>query len=204
MRRETLVPAEQLDAVITVLYADAERLEWETLPPHERSRVYGRWTEDPRIGVVLGKYMAPEAARSWIKDGPMKEYSRARRGTGRYARFGREAGTTPADIVQAALGAEATVVTGSEGIKPSHCLAELNTTRAYVTWGEPRNFRNLLWAALRAAVDGMDAHIVVMQPSDRISPSDEIQLHKTLATRCGLSVHHMREHLAPATQRRTP
>lgn len=195
-RRETLLPAEQHDQVVTALYADADRLGWETLPLQERSRVYSRWVEDQKIGAVLAKYMTPEAARLWVKDGPMKEYARARRGTGRYARFGREAGTTSLDIVWTALGNEATVVEGSEGTKPAHCRAVVGEGEVYVTWDQARNFRNLLWAALRAAVDGQDAHIVVLEPPDRVTPSDEMQLHKTLAVRCGLTVHHMRERAA--------
>lgn len=196
-RRETLLPAQQHDQVVTALYADADRVGWETLPLQERSRLYSRWVENLQIGAVLVKYMTPEAARLWIKDGPMKEYARSRRGTGRYARFGKEATTTSLDIVRTALGAEGLVIEGSEGTKPAHCRAVAGGAEAYVTWDQARNFRNLLWAALRAAVDGKDSHIVVMEPADRVTPSDEMQLHKTLAVRCGLTVHHMRERAAP-------
>ena len=48
--------------------------------------MYTQWVESTNpIGRILAPYMTPEAARSWIKDGPMKEYSRANRGAGRYA-----------------------------------------------------------------------------------------------------------------------
>jgi hypothetical protein len=200
MSRDKLLPAEQLASVVTLLYREAERLGWDTLPPQDRSRIYSRWVEDERVGGILGRYMTPEAARSWIKDGPMKEYSRARRGTGRYARFGREGGTTTIDVVHVALGSEATVVPGSEGVKPFHCFATRGDSQVYVTWGEARNFRNLLWAALQAALQGTDAHIVVMEQPDRITPSAETQSHRALATRCGLTVHHMREQLGRATR----
>jgi hypothetical protein len=193
MTREKLLPAERHDAVVTALYADAERRGWDTLSPQERSRVYSQWVEQEHIGGVLAPYMTPEAARSWIKDGPMKEYARAQRGTGRYARFGRAATTTTTDIARAALGPDAAVLAGSEGIKPDHCIATRGDDSAYVTWGDASNFRNLLWAALRAAVAGCPAHIVVLEPPDRITPTEQTRLHQALGQRCGLAVHHLRE-----------
>ncbi len=193
MRRETLLPAERHDAVVTALYADADHRGWATMSPQDRSRVYSQWVEQEHMGGVLCRYMTPEAARSWIKDGPMKEYARAQRGTGRYARFGRVATTTTTDIVRAALGSDADVAAGSEGVKPAHCRATRGDGTAYVTWGEASNFRNLLWAALRAAVAGADAHIVVLESPDRVSPTEETRLHRALGQRCGLGVHHLRE-----------
>lgn len=202
MRRDTLLPEEQLSLVITALYADAEDRGWDTLSLADRSRAYGDWVDDERIGGVLTKYMAPEAARSWIKDGPMKEYNRANRGTGRYARFGRQGGTGPADIVVKALGTEASVIEGSVGVKPSHCHATTPSGETvYLAWGEARNFRDLLWAALRISVErGLDAHIVVMEPPGRTTTAEAILMQKSLADRCGLTVHHMRERLGYRNQ----
>lgn len=197
MKRDALLPEEQLTLVVGTLYADAEKHGWDSLPLTDRSRAYSDWVEDERVGGILTKYMSPEAARSWIKDGPMKEYNRATRGTGRYARFGRHGGTGPADVALIAIGPEATVVEGSVGVKPSHCHAVTSAgDTAYIAWGEARNFRNLLWAALRASVeDGRDAHVVVMEPPGKATTTDEVLNHKALAERCGLTVHHMRERL---------
>jgi hypothetical protein len=197
MRREALLPDEQLSLIVTTLYADAEKHGWDSLPLVDRSRAYSEWVEDERVGGVLTKYMTPEAARSWIKDGPMKEYNRAARGTGRYARFGRQGGTGPADVAVTALGPGARIVEGSVGVKPSHCHAITPSGDiAYLAWGEARNFRNLLWAALRACVEGgFDAHVVVMEPPGKATTTDDVLTHNALAERCGLGVHHMRERL---------
>lgn len=197
MRRDALLPDEQLSLVVTALYADADHRGWDTLPLADRTRAYGDWVEDMHVGGILTKYMTPEAARSWIKDGPMKEYSRAARGTGRYARFGRQGGTGPNEIALTVLGQGARIVVGSVGVKPSHCLAITPAGETvYLAWGETKNFRNLLWATLRASVEsGHDAHIVVMEPPGRATTTDEIQAHKALAARCGLGIHHMRERL---------
>jgi len=198
MSRDRLIPEPQLATVIRALYAAADRLQWDTLPLAERSRTYSAWVEDPNIGGVLTRYMTPEAARSWIKDGPMKEHSRARRGAGRYARFGRAAGTTAVDIAWHILGRGTKIVAGSEGVKPFHCRVELADHEVFLVWGEARNYRNLLWAALRASVrDGIDAHIVVMEPPGQPTPADDAHFHIAVARRCGLAAHHMREHLAP-------
>jgi hypothetical protein len=198
MSRDKLIPEQQLGAVVTALYAEAERLQWDTLGPNDRTRAYSAWVEASHIGGVLTRYMTPEAARTWIKDGPMKEYSRARRGAGRYKRFGRPAGTTALDIARHTLGQNATIVVGTEGDKPFHCRVELPDREVFLVWGEARNYRNLLWAALRTSViDNIDAHIVVMEPPGQPTPTEDVRLHKAIAKRCGLTAHHMREHLAP-------
>jgi hypothetical protein len=197
MRRDALLPDEQLTLVVTALYTDADARGWGSLSLADRSRAYSEWIEDGRVGVILTKYMTPEAARSWIKDGPMKEYSRATRGTGRYARFGRHGGTGPADVAATALGPGAQVVEGSVSVKPSHCLATTASGEVvYIAWDEARNFRSIVWAALRASVeDGYDAHVVVMEPPGKATTTDDILSHKALAQRCGIEVHHMRERL---------
>lgn len=197
MKRDALLPDEQLSLVVTALYADADLRGWDTLPLADRSRAYGDWVEDENVGGILTKYMTPEAARSWIKDGPMKEYRRAARGTGRYARFGRQGGTAPDEVALTVLGQGARIVDGSFGVKPSHCQAITATGETvYLAWGEATNFRNLLWAALRASVEsGHDAHLVVMEPPGRATTTDDILTHKALTERCGLGIHYMRERL---------
>lgn len=200
MTRDTLLPPEQLARVVQALYEDAERLGWETLPLRDRSRTYSGWVDDKRVGGILTGYMTPEAARAWIKDGPMKEYARARRGAGRYARFGKLAGTTAADVARVVLGDSARVVPSSEGIKPFHCRAQASDNKkiVFIAWGEARNYRNVLWAALRAAVtDGYEAHIVVMEPPGHNTTVKEAQLHEALARRCQITAHHMRERIMP-------
>lgn len=194
MSRDELLPRDIRADVVTVLYADAERIGWQTLSLADRSRAYSSWVEDPRIGGVLTRFMTPEHARSWLKDGPMKEFGRALRGAGRYAAHGRKGGTGPADVVWHAFGPDCHIVDGSLGSKPLHCMVEIEGENAYVTWGEAPNYRNLLWAALRASVDdGVEGHIVVMEPPGLATPGDEAKRQKALADRCGLHLHHMRE-----------
>jgi hypothetical protein len=197
--RHATVPPGQLTEVIRTLYATAERLGWEHLPPQERSTQYARWVADPAVGGVLTRYMTSEQTRSWIKDGPMKEFARARRGTGRYAQYGQPSGTGPPNLVQAALGEGWTVVDGSLGDKPSHCRARRDDETAYVTWGTAPNFRHLVWAALRAAVEtDAPAAIVVTETTERPTPEADAAWQRRIAGRCGLRITHLRERLAPA------
>jgi hypothetical protein len=202
-RRDSLLPEKQLVAVVTALYSDADVYGWAHLPPTEHTRLYAQWINDPRIGKILTRYMTPEQARSWIKDGPMKEYSNALRGVGRYARFGRQGGTTANDIAVAALGRGANVVDESEGVKPPHCRAEdAAGDEAYLAWGYARNFRNLLWAALRAAVvEKVPAHIIVLEPPGYTTPTADRTIHERMIRRCRLQLHYMPEVLGRAERR---
>lgn len=195
MSRDVLLPAKQLAAIVTALYADADESGWTHLPPSERSRLYAQWVDDPRVGKILMKYMTPEQARSWIKDGPMKEYANARRGTGRYARFGRHGGTDAGDVASAALGSGAKVLDDSEGVKPPHCHAiDAAGEHAYLVWGHAKNFRHLIWAALCAAVtDKLPAHVVVLEPPGHSTPTAESTAHRAMTSRCRLHLHYLSE-----------
>ena len=202
MKRPTFLPEEQLESVVRSLYTQADEAGWDTLGPRDRSRMYTQWVEtnDP-VGKVLTQYMTPEAARSWIKDGPMKEYARANRGVGRYAAFGRTGGTNSSDIVQHALGPGATIEEGSETVKPLRCHARTKDgRRALVLWGDFRSFKDLLWAALRAAADEGDTpHIVVLEPPGKITSTSERTRLSAIATRCDITVTYMREILGTRT-----
>lgn len=203
MRRPGIVPETQLAAVVAALYQDADEAGWETLGPRDRSRMYGEWVEAEHVGALLSQYMTPEAARSWIKDGPMKEYARANRGAGRYAEFGRSGGTAVADIVRVALGADASVVEASKRVKPFRCHATIGDTTALVTWGESRQFKDLLWAALLAATENgtPQAHVVVMEPPGRAAAPTERTRQAALASRCSVGLHYMREVLGARRRR---
>lgn len=197
MTRDNLLAIGQLDAVVTALYADAEAMDWTHLPLRDRTKAYAAWVDDPRIGGVLNRYMAPEAARAWIKDGPMKEYSKALRGSGRYARYGRSGGTTPDDIVRVALGRDWRVVEGTLGTKPFHAKAANSAGDiVYVAWDEGRNFKNVVWAALRASVEmGLPGHVVVTEPPGTVTPREQSHTYAAMARRCRLDLHFVREQL---------
>lgn len=190
-----MVPEAQLSEVITALYEDADAQSWSHLSPGDRSRAYSAWVEDERVGGILTKYMTPEAARAWIKDGPMKEYRRALRGGGRYAKFGTAGGTTAADIIAQVLGAQWSVLDGTVGDKPFHARAiGPGGATTYLAWDEARNFKNVVWAALRTSVElGIPGHVVVTEPQGATTSKDIADLHNAITERCDLSLHYVRE-----------
>ncbi len=197
--RDKLLPASVRADVVRAIYAEADRLGWQTLPLADRTAAFNRWIDDERVGGHLTRFMTPEQARSWIKDGPMKEYGRALRGAGRFAEFGRQGGTGPADVARHVLGEHAALVAGTVGSKPLHCVAELDDRTCFIAWGDDRNFKNLLWAALRASVvDGHEGHIVVLQPPGEATRGDLLKEQQSLSDRCGLRLHQMREVLGTA------
>ena len=199
MRRPSLLPDDQLAAVVSTLYGRADAEGWSNLGPSDRTRLYTGWVEDPAVGGILTRFMTPEQARAWIKDGPMKEYERASRGAGRYAAYGRSGGTTAGDVVRIALGGDAAVELGTERVKPFHCQArDSHGDLVFLAWGQSRSFKDLLWAALRAAaLECIPAHIVVMESRDVVTTNDERERQQMLADRCDIRLHRMREVLGP-------
>lgn len=187
-------PKDQTDGVVKALYAAADRLDWEHLPANRRTAQYDDWVTDPEIGGVLTKYMSSENARSWIKDGPMKEYGRARLGAGRYARFGTTIGPTADHLVRHALGAAAVVVDNSQGVKPFHCLAKVEAATTYVVWDAAKNLRHLVWAAINhlASNPGHEGCIVILETLDHPITQSEKAQHKRIAERCSIGIKYYR------------
>ena len=167
---------------------------WETLSPPARTRTLYEWIIDGRIGGVLTQFMSAGPGPLLDQGRAEKEY--ARRGEAPAAtRQVRPVGTS-ADVIRHALGNNAEI-DGLVGTKPLHCLARKaeGAGAVYVTWGDSRNFRNLLWAALRASVlDNLDAHIVVLEPRGLTTPKRRMQAPASVRPdRCSVELHHMRE-----------
>lgn len=189
------VPQETLDSVVKALYADADRLDWEHLSPSRRTAQYDQWVTDAAIGVALADFMSAENARSWIKDGPMKEYGRARQGAGRYARFGVGQGTDPHQIVLHALGPDAQLIEGSVGVKPFHCLAtRADGTTVYVTWGGAKHLRHLVWASLTKLAEDAVSEVSVVVTETMADPTTDAEKarHAAIARRCRIDLRYVR------------
>lgn len=188
------VPADKRAAVVRALYADAARVEWEHLPINQRTAQYDKWVVAPEVGGVLTEYMSAETARSWIKDGPMKEYTRAQQGAGRYAKFGSKAAVTPEQIAVRALGPSASVVSESFGVKPLHCVGRIAGHETYLSWGEAKNFRYLIWACLTYLADNPlgNAHVVVIETMADPTTASEKAQQAAIAGRCRIGLSHHR------------
>jgi hypothetical protein len=60
------------------LWQAADQIDWLALGPSEKSQYYENWAKDPKIGVVLSRYMDVRQVRVYIKDTLLKSYHRAR------------------------------------------------------------------------------------------------------------------------------
>lgn len=194
------VPRDQIESVVKALYADADRVDWEHLPPSARTNQYDEWVMDTEIGGVLTKYMSVENARSWIKDGPMKEYGRARLGAGRYAKFGSSSGPSPEQLVAHALGNDAVIVEGSVGVKPFHCLATIDGSRTYLAWDSAKNLRHLLWASISYLADHASdaACVIVLESMERPTTQAEKRRHGRIGDRCSIPIKYYRAAQLPS------
>ena len=79
------------------LWKQAEGLKWADLSPADKTRQYERWTRDPAIAEVLGRYMDPPRVRVYLKDAIFKPYNRAKLAD--WSRFALVLGIDPSTCV---------------------------------------------------------------------------------------------------------
>ena len=92
------VPDEVREELRQKLWNQAEELGWTELSATDKTRQYERWTRDPEIAGVLGRYMDPPRVRVYLKDAIFKPYSRAR--LGNWARFALVLGIDPTSTAE--------------------------------------------------------------------------------------------------------
>lgn len=187
------IPKEVETKVVSRLYADAKKLDWASLTPQQHSAQYTKWVEDPEVGGRLREYLSDSDARVWIKDGPMKEWSRSLSGVGKYAALIEGADDIPAKLVRKVLGEEWEVDLESLKTKPLRVTARKDEDETILTWAQARDLKHLVWAALTASAEG-DARewvICVVETFTRPTPANEKQAHQRLAKRCGLRLVHV-------------
>lgn len=190
---EIPVPQEVRDAVLQELYRQVESLDWDKTPAREKTRYYTRWVEDPAIGGELADYYTAEGMRVWLKDGPLKEYSRALEGVGPYAKYITMRLSPPDEFIPRLLGGRWGLVPDSLGEKPMNCRVTDGTEQRYVCWGNPRTFRDLLWAAVNMAIEGDARPLIVVSSSDerQVEPA-QAHRQQRLAEHCGVDLAYVR------------
>lgn len=191
----TRVPRAVETRVVTQLYADATTLGWLNLTPRDHSAQYAEWVQDPEVGGQLRPYLSDDELRIWIKDGPMKELSRASNGVGRFADLVPGAAQIPAQLVAQVFGPDWEVRAGTVVGKPLRLTACHTTddSEAVLAWGAPADLKHLTWAALKGAADGDTRPWVlcVIETFTRRTPANEKHAHQRLAERCQLTVKHV-------------
>jgi hypothetical protein len=187
------IPKDVENKVVSKLYADAAALDWAHLTPQQRSAQYTKWVQDSLVGGRLKEYLTAETARVWIKDGPMKEWSRSISGVGKYAALVEGSQDTHVKLVRKALGEDWTVLPDSLRIKPLRLVARKDEDETVVTWAAASELKHLVWAALSASAEGDTRPWVlcVVGTFTKPTPANEKQAHQRLAQRCGLRLTHV-------------
>jgi hypothetical protein len=183
------LPRHVRDVVLPAVYRKADEVNWQTLSPKSRNDQFTQWVDDPAVGGELANYFTTHGMRVWLKDGPMKEYLRAKRGQGPYARFVPTTYQSADEIVTEACGRDWYIAQGSQGTRPEHCIATNGTSTRYVCWGPTIDFKDLLFAALNAA-DETSIIVLLHDPNETIS-SDRQNKYSELAHRAGAKLTHM-------------
>jgi len=184
------IPTDIREAVIKRLYADAGRIDWENLSVAEKTKQYANWLEDEEVGGELLRFKPSEpGVRVWMKDGPMKEYSRAILGVGPNAGYVDHPRCTPESVVRATLGAEWAVVPGSVEVKPARCWAGGPEGEKVVIWGNREDFKYFVFAALELLVSGVEAAcIAVVEAAANPTANAERERMSQIAERCGIDL----------------
>ncbi len=187
------IPRSVEESVVRLLFDDARRLDWNSLNVRQRTEHYRRWTSDPQIGGRLREHMSESDARVWIKDGPMKEWTRASNGIGRYAGLIEGSQTVASRVTTKALGHEWLAVPGSLKEKPLRVMVRENEEERILTWGSSSDLKHMVWAALRAAADGdsRDWVVCVTETFTCPVPANEKRAQLRLAKRCNLDLVHI-------------
>jgi hypothetical protein len=182
-----------LTRAVERIYEDADRIGWSDLSSVKRSAQYKEWVSDPDVGGLLAAFMSPSQSRLWIKDGPMKEWARARAGVGKYAWMAPQSSQSPEVIVAMTLGSSWAVETESLRVKPLRVTVTGEQASVVLAWGPERDFKHLLWAALLAAAngDGREWVICVVDSFTKPTPSNVRSLQQRIADRCNLRMFHL-------------
>jgi hypothetical protein len=189
----TRIPRELEMTLVKRLYADADKLGWVSMTPQKHTTQYDKWIEDPQIGGKLTEYLSASAARVWIKDGPMKEWSRAISGVGKYAGLIEGARDIQQRVVRKALGDGWEPAPDTQRVKPLRVTARNGEDEAVVTWAPANGLKHTVWAALSASAEGdaRDWVVCVTETFTKPTPANEKQAHTRLAKRCGLRLVHI-------------
>lgn len=146
------VPQDLRHAVVIEAYRRADDLDWSALSDRQRTAIYDLWLDEPLIGGHLTRFLSRERARVWLKDGPMKEYARARNGIGPFAHFATSRLPAPGPMARQLLGPG----WESEGAireKPLRCRVAKHHDSRLLIWGPPDTLRDLVWAGINAVID---------------------------------------------------
>ncbi|MGW3327078.1 hypothetical protein [Streptomyces virginiae] len=180
--------------VVKRMYHEAEEAGWAYLPDTERTTIYHRWADDPQIGERLSLFIKTSAARRlWFKDGPMKEFSRALNGSGKYASLVAVPAADVGTLTTRALGPGWEPDESTRQVKPLRVLVRKDEEAEWFAWGGAHALRHLVYAALRAEANGDPTPwtLCVVTSFVKPLPVEEKAEHLRIGQRSGLKITHV-------------
>jgi hypothetical protein len=184
------LPKNVREAISRRILERASSEDWPDLTNNEKSRLYEEWVQDPNIGGRLSEYIARSRVRVWIKDGPMKEYSRAARGLGPYAHLMPDQPSYEFDIARGVLGEGWTPIDGTITWKPNQFQARSGDRRIHIYWGTERDLKHLVWAYVTHTNDA-DPRIVVAVTQQHPVGDQKLALHKSIGEKIGTEISYV-------------
>ena len=187
----TRIPTELRAQVIRRVYADADRIRWNTQSPNVRSSQYDRWVSDPQVGGILSVFIELGRVRIWLKDNPLKHYLNAKHGVGPYAPYADITGPTPSLVASTTLGNGWQVVQGTIRDKPLRFQAGREDAHAAVAYGPSPKFRDLIWSALNDAISPTApprSVVAVIDEHEAPTSDSERFRQQRMADRCSIEV----------------
>lgn len=181
------------EKIVRRLFGQAEEVGWIYLPDHERTALYREWVADPEIGGRLTDFMSADDARVWIKNSPMKEFARARFGVGTWAQYVSNPAAGANELIRSALGDGWEADMQTRQIKPLRLLTYRDEEEVMFTWAPFKDFKHLVWAAIKAQADGNETPWVlcVLGSFESPIPEDKKAFHRRVGQRCQLKVVHV-------------
>ncbi|WP_242908025.1 hypothetical protein [Actinomadura terrae] len=179
--------------IVRRLFQEAEEIDWIYLPDQRRTETYNQWVQNPEIGGRLTEFMPAAQARVWIKDGPMKEFARARFGVGTYAQYVSNPTAGANQLVRSALGEDWEADIETRNIKPLRLRVYKGEEEVMFTWAPFKDFKHLVWAAIKAKAEGNEMPWVLcaLGSFENPIPEDMKAFHRRVAQQCQVRVVHV-------------
>ena len=184
------IPRHVREEISRSILKRAVEVGWEDLANSKRSAYYEEWAASPDIGGRLADYVPPERIRVWIKDGPMKEFKRAKRGLGPYADLAPKAQNREQEITEKAFGQDWNVVDGSVNVKPNKFDVQRDDERITILWGTRIDLKHLVWAWLNHPYPEHCRLVLVNTQSEPLTSAARTK-HDILANRLGTEIRYV-------------
>ncbi|GHE89358.1 hypothetical protein GCM10018785_65660 [Streptomyces longispororuber] len=203
--RSSGLPDTSRGSVLTLLYQQADELGWCEMSEAARSDLYDQWVADPAIGgTLLPHFRSTNQVRAWIKDTAMHQFPRALEGMGPMTQYAPRTFRGPDEIAAAACGPGWTADPETVAHKPNRFIASNGDKKRVVVWGNPLNFRHLLWAAMNVGQEMAEAPVIAIT-TKRGAPADSANRAKqeAIAHRSGIQLVHLVRDLHPRPDTRS-